>query len=121
VAVTRKIILLEKNPAPQGGAITFGVAFWLAVPAGQESPRPNFVSAVLGADAPDVNNELPDFVAGKVLERTTVWTLPDDYTAAEVEAFLERAYGRCSTAFQPPGKFYGAHWDGAAGVWAAGS
>lgn len=112
--MSRQIIVLERTP-PLGGSFNVTAVFWLPVTVGQEAPRPNFISAVKGADAPDAT-EIAALQAGTVFEMLTNWQLPATYTLTQARTFLEVAYAAAQSAFSPPGQFYGMRWDGTAWV-----
>lgn len=108
--MARQIIVLERRPSGFG-AVQVTAVFWLAVTAGQEAPRPGFVSAVQGTDQPD-GAELSALQAGSVVELVTSWQLPATYTMAASRSFLEACYAAAVAGFIPPGQFYGMRWDG---------
>jgi hypothetical protein len=110
--MARQIIVLERTPA-SFGAITVTVVFWLPVTAGQEAPRPGFVSSVKGADEP-TPAELAALQAGQVYELVSSWRFPDSYSMAQSRAFLEAAYAAALADFVPPGQLYGMNWNGTA-------
>jgi hypothetical protein len=112
--MARQIIVLERTPAGFG-AINVTAVFWIPVAAGQEAPRPGFVSSVRGTDAPDAA-ELAALQTGTVFELVTGWQLPVSYNMAASRAFLEAAYSSAVSAFVPPGQFYGMRWDGTSWV-----
>lgn len=108
--MARQIIVLERAPSTIG-AISVNAVFWIPVTAGQEAPRPGFISAVRGPDEPTAG-ELAALQTGSVFELVTSWQLPVSYNATQARAFLELAYAAAVAAFVPPGQLYGMKWDG---------
>lgn len=71
--MARFVIALERVGWPSDASYRF--AFWLTVPAARQAfyANPTFVSAVVGADAPDAG-ELAALRSGAVVERVEVLT-----------------------------------------------
>jgi hypothetical protein len=115
----RQIIVLETNPA-DGGQIAVRAAFWFPVTAGQEVPKPGFVSAITKDPFKPTAQEATDLQDGKVFEEVKSFSFPDNTLAATIKSSLVSFYQRraaylATMPFQ--GKFYGVSYDGAA--WSA--
>lgn len=116
--MARQITVLETNPAA-GGQITVRCAFWFPITAGQEVPKPAFVSACKGVAVP-TGPEQSDLDAGRILEEVPTFSFPDNMAPATIKNTLVTFYQRraaylATLPFQ--GKFYGLVFDGTA--WSA--
>lgn len=118
--MAKQIIVLETTPS-NGGQISVRAAFWFPVTAGQEVPKPAFVSAWKTNAVPGPSTqETADLQNGTVVEEVVSPIFPDNYTAAQIKAALVTFYQRraaylATLPFQ--GKYYGVSFDGTA--WSA--
>lgn len=108
--MAKEIIVLETTVDANGNQ-NIRFAFWFAVSAGKQVPRPGFSSAYRGASSA----ESASLQAGTVVEQIGSAQYPNGTATATIQADLQSRWTAANTTFQAltsPNQFYGAFWDG---------
>lgn len=109
-AMAKQIIILN-NPPGSSGDTNVVYAFWLTLPAGQQTPNPGMTSAYRGASAA----EIASLKTGAVVEEINAGQYPASWTLAQIQGDLQTKYTARQSAISSqanPNLYYGSVWDG---------